>query len=145
MNLTTLFRGKTWMTVEESGLAKEFVTGLGKLLQRRGVVDNPLLVLRVDDVLVSWLLTRRLESGLAIPAEDDGPQPAITPAQVESIGKHRERLRKSVKELEDYCDRAGTPIDTGLADVMKPVIQQVQGKQPFFETIGETVGRASTS
>ena len=133
MNLMTLFRGKTWMTIEELGLAREFVKGLGALLQIRGVADSPLLVLRVDDVLVAWLLTRRLESGLAIPCAGDGPRPLTTPAQVESIGKHRERLRKSVKDLEDYCDRAGTPIDTGLADIMKPVIQQVQGERPFFE------------
>ena len=135
MELNTLAQGETWMTEEEITLNRQFVRGVGKLLSDRGVAENPLLLLRVNDVVVSWLLARRMESSLAENNGDDvSPEgPRTTPAQSDAIGKSRERLRKSIKDLEDYCARAGTPIDTGLADVMKPVIQQIQGSSPFFE------------
>ncbi len=136
MELSTLARGETWMNEEESALNRQFVQGVGELLHDRGVVLNPLLTLRINDVLVSWLLVRRMERNLAeVDSSAELPEaPQTTPAQADAIGKSRERLRKSIKDLEDYCARAGTPIDTGLADAMKPVIQQVQGKHPFFST-----------
>lgn len=130
MKLKTLVQGENWMSGEERELNGTFVRGAAKLLRSRGVAENPLLVLRVNDVVVSWLLTRRLEEGLG--HDDTGAPVPTTPAQADSIGKSRERLRKSIKDLEDYCARAGTPIDTGLADLMKPVIQQVQGANPFY-------------
>ncbi|MCF6287153.1 MAG: hypothetical protein L3K26_18495 [Candidatus Hydrogenedentes bacterium] len=131
MKLITLAGGEAWMTEEEIVLNRQFVRGVDELLRDRGVGENPLLALRVNDVVVSWLLVRRMEMALA---EPEGPEETTptTPAQVDAIGKSRERLRKSIKDLEEYCARAGTPIDTGLADVMKPVIQQVQGSSPFF-------------
>lgn len=130
MKLTTLVRGENWMTDEETELNGKFVRGVAKLLRSRGVTENPLLVLRVNDVVVSWLLTRRLEEGLG--DDDSGVPVTTTSGQADAIGKSRERLRKSIKDLEEYCARAGSPIDTGLADLMKPVIQQVQGANPFY-------------
>lgn len=130
MKMTTLALGEAWMSGDEAELNRQFVLGVGKLLRDRGVVENPLLVLRVNDVVVSWLLARRMEAGLG--AGEEGESPRTTSAQAEAIGKSRERLRKAIKELEEYCARAGTPIDTGLADLMKPVIQQIQGTSPFF-------------
>lgn len=129
MNMKTLALGETWMSTDEAELNRQFVRGVEALLRERGVVENPLLVLRIDDVVVSWLLTRRMESGLE--PGDSGEAPRTTSAQAEAIGKSRERLRKAIKELEEYCERAGTPIDTGLADQLKPVIQQIQGTNPF--------------
>ena len=130
MKMTTLATGEVWMSADERELNRQLVFGVEKLLRERGVVENPLLVLRVDDIAVSWLLTRRMEAGLG-PGED-GETPRTSATQSDAIGKSRERLRKAIKELEEYCERAGTPIDTGLADLMKPVIQQVQGTSPFF-------------
>lgn len=130
MNMTTLARGETWMRHDELELTRQFVRGIGTLLGDRGVVENPLLVLRVNDIVVTWLLARRLEESLG--PGDDGETARTSAAQADAIGKSRERLRKAIKELEEYCERAGTPIDTGLADLMKPVIQQVQGTSPFF-------------
>jgi hypothetical protein len=135
MKLRSLAQGEAWMSEEETKLNREFVAGVKKVLRNRGVVENPLLALRVNDVVVSWLLVRRMELSLAEPEAPEGALPT-TPAQVDAIGKSRERLRKSIKDLEDYCTRAGTPTDTGLADVMKPVIQRVQGASPFIE-VGE--------
>lgn len=130
MKMTTLALGETWMSADELDLNRELVGGLKQQLEQRGVAESPLLFLRVDDVAVSWLLTRRMEAGLG-PGED-GETPRTSAAQADAIGKSRERLRKAIKELEEYCERAGTPIDTGLADRMKPVIQEVQGASPFY-------------
>jgi len=131
MELMMLAEGEAWMNDEERRLNGQFVVGVRALLESRGVTENPLLALRVNDVVVSWLLVRRMEARLG---EEGDPEAGerTTPAAADAIGKSRERLRKSIKDLEDYCARAGTPIDTGLADVMKPVIQQVQGTRPFF-------------
>lgn len=134
MKMTTLALGETWMSADELKLNRQLVEGVKKLLKDRGVAENPLLVLRVDDIVVSWLLTRRMEAGLG-PGED-GERPRTSAAQADAIGKSRERLRKAIKELEEYCERAGTPIDTGLADLMKPVIQEIQGASPFFAEAG---------
>ena len=135
MKLNTLAEGEAWMSEDETTLNRQFVRGVKKLLRERGVAKNPLLVLRVNDVVVSWLLVRRMEANLGEdPSDISGLESTqTTPAQADAIGKSRERLRKSIKDLEDYCARAGSPIDTGLADVMKPVIQQVQGTKPFFD------------
>ena len=130
MKLNTLARGEVWMSDGEAELSRDLVRGLGKLLRARGVAENPLLVLRVNDVVVSWLLARRMEESLG--CDGAGESARTTPAQADAVGKSRERLRKSIKDLEEYCVRAGTPIDTGLADLMKPVIQQVQGPKPFY-------------
>lgn len=134
MKMTTLALGETWMSADELALNRQLVDSVKELLKNRGVAENPLLVLRVDDIAVSWLLTRRMEASLG-PGED-GQSPRTSAAQADAIGKSRERLRKAIKELEEYCERAGTPIDTGLADLMKPVIQQVQGTSPFFAEAG---------
>lgn len=129
MKITTLALGETWMSADEAALTRHFVEGVEGMLKDRGVTENPLLVLRLSDIVVSWLLSRRLEDGLGGGAADEAPR--TTSAQAEAVGKSRERLRKAIKELEEYCERAGTPIDTGLADRMKPVIQQIQGTNPF--------------
>jgi hypothetical protein len=134
MKMTILALGEAWMSADEAELNRQFVRGVGKLLEERGVVENPLLVLRVSDIVVSWLLARRMEAGLE--GGPEGEAARTTSAQAEAIGKSRERLRKAIKELEEYCERAGTPIDRGLADLMKPVIQQIQGTSPFFAETG---------
>ena len=128
--MTTLALGETWMSTDEAALNRQFVLGMGKVLKDRNVAENPLLVLRINDIVVSWLLARRMEESLG--PDDQGQTARTSAAQADAIGKSRERLRKAIKELEEYCDRAGTPIDTGLADLMKPVIQQIQGTSPFF-------------
>lgn len=134
MKMTILASGETWMDGNELALNRALVGGLTEQLAARGVAENPLLVLRVEDIALSWLLARRMEANLG--PEENGQRPRTSAAQADAIGKSRERLRKAIKELEEYCERAGTPIDTGLADRMKPVIQQVQGTRPFLAETG---------
>ena len=46
---------------------------------------------------------------------------------IEAIGKARERARKAIKELEEHCAKRETPINIGLADYMKPLIEKAGG------------------
>jgi len=111
----------------ERRLARRFVRGMGTVFSDHGVADTPLLSLRVNDVLVSYVLVRRLEAGLFLGgAEDEGDERA-TAAVVEAVSRARERMRKAMKELEEACAKAGTPIDTGLADLVKPMLKAATG------------------
>ncbi|HNR33626.1 MAG TPA: hypothetical protein PKO36_00505 [Candidatus Hydrogenedentes bacterium] len=114
-------------------LARAFIEGMQALFGRQGVVETPLLLLRVEDIFVNYALAIRaeqaLDDALAAQAAAGAGEPSkpIAPGFEESIGKARERLRKSMKELEESCAKAGTPIDIGLADVMKPILRKAEG------------------
>ena len=127
MNLKELARGEAWMSEVEQRLARRFVRGMGLVFEGHGVADTPLLALRVNDVLVSYVLVRRLEAGLYPGALEDGGDDRAMAAVVEAVSRARERMRKAMKELEDACAKAGTPIDTGLADVVKPLLTAAAG------------------
>jgi len=111
------------------GIGQAFVDGMQALFTRQGVDETPLLLLRVEDILANYLLVLRaekvLDDELARQATD--PSKPVAPGFEENIGKVRERLRKSMKELEESCAKAGTPIDIGLADVMKPILKKAEG------------------
>jgi hypothetical protein len=71
------------------------------------------------------MLARRLKSPVD-PADVDEKNHGEQ-AQWEALGKAQERLRKAVKELEEYYARTGSPIEIGLADLMKPVLKRAEG------------------
>jgi len=126
MDLKTLARGEAWMDDAERRLARRFMRGMSALFNEHGVADTPLLALRVNDVLVSWLLVRRAETGLFPGALDPGDDRAAA-AVIEAVSRARERMRKAMKELEDACAKGGTPIDAGLADQVRPILKQAAG------------------
>ena len=119
MNLITFAQGEPWMTPSELNLNREFIRATAEYLAAAGVTETALVALRVNDVASTWLLARRLESGLA-PREGEAP-PCPTPAQAGAIGKCRERLRKAIKELEACCPRTGAPKTLGLIERMHQV------------------------
>lgn len=130
MNLSTLARGERWMTPAEKRLNRRFVTRVARQLRARGVADSPMLCLRIGDVAVTWILARRLEAALS--PDPAAPSPAAaTPAQADAVGKNRERLRKAIKELEEFCERNGAPVETGLADIVRPMLRKVEGAGLF--------------
>jgi len=118
------------MTDEEVATSRSLVQGIFDVLCVGGVSENAFLTLRIEELVVTWLLIRRLEATLAPDGASEGPV-RVTASQVETVGKCRERLRKAIKELEDYCSRVVTPADGGLAEVLRPVVRQVQGGKPF--------------
>ena len=124
MTLTTLTDGEPWMTPEERELNHGLIRGIADFLAAGGVPESALVALRINEIAVTWLLARRLESALA-PAEGE-PPPCPTPAQAGAIGKCRERLRKAIKELETCCPKTGAPVRQGLADQMHQIIQKVR-------------------
>jgi hypothetical protein len=115
-----------WMTPDEKKLAKWFVNHLARLFRERGVPQNPLLVVRLNDALVSYLLARRAESLLGFGQAEDGTAIPPPPAAYDLVGKAHERLRRATRELEDFCARAGKPIDTGIADRLQPLMQHTR-------------------
>jgi hypothetical protein len=128
---------KDRLTGPDRALAARFVSEVEDVFERHGVELTPLLALRVQDVLVSYLVVRRLEETLRRDGivlgehphssdEEEGKPARVHPA-LEAAAKARERLRRAVHELEEACTRAGTPIDLGLADRMKPILKQARG------------------
>jgi hypothetical protein len=120
MNLTTLAHGEPWMTPQEHDLNREFIRATIDYLASRNVPESPLITLRVNDVIVTWLLARRLETALTPP--EDGTTPCPTLAQAGAIGKCRDRLRRALKELEACCPRNTGPNGPGLTDRMGAII-----------------------
>jgi len=118
---------------DERRFVRAFARDMAGLFAGHGVAHSPLLILQVADVCESYLLVRRFEDAIhedgLFPQkkrEPEGPLGNISPA-VEPLGKARDRWRKAVKDLEDACARAGTPIDKGLADALKPIVRQADG------------------
>ncbi len=155
--LENIKNGETWMTKQEHAITRAFVEGIKETLANSGALANPLLEIRLQDILISHLLARRLEQELCRkeyggePGDEsqekqqsndkESAQPskeqeaATGPAQkrpglatlIEAIGKARERTRKAIKELEEHCTKRGAPMNIGLADYMKPLIEKAGG------------------
>ena len=136
MDLKTLAHGAPWMTPEETEVTQRFVRGMKRLFKRHGVKETPLLALRVDDVIVSYLLVCRIEAGLEhrTAGEPEGSAKGTGRASnslvslVDAAGKARERMRKAMKELEDLCGSGETANGgLGLADLLKPLMTKTDG------------------
>jgi hypothetical protein len=118
--------------------AKTLTRDMLRVFKRHGVEQTPLIHLRLEDMLATYLLVRRLEAALfrsdLFDSSNDFPdrttaagrRSALHPL-IEAVGKTRERLRKAVKEFEEVLAAAGTPINQGFADKMKPIIKKAQG------------------
>ena len=130
MDLRRLAQGEAWMSAGELEITRRMVKQLRKCFKAAGAAETPLLALRCDDIIVSFLLVRRLEEQLGavgVPADAGGKTTLTLGAVVEAIGKARERMRKAMKDLEESCAKLGTPIDQGIAEVMQPILAKAQG------------------
>ncbi|MFA7693678.1 MAG: hypothetical protein GX117_06945 [Candidatus Hydrogenedentes bacterium] len=123
MVLTKILRREPWLTKSERRYIHVFLQGVEELFASCDVKYSPLLSLRVADVAVHMLLVRRWEQGL-IPGEEESEKVDARGSLFEQVMKTRERLRKSIKELEDACARLGTPVDTGIAGKVLPLVRQ---------------------
>ena len=101
----------------ERALIADFVGDIPTYFRQAGIPISPFTAIRVHDVLASLLSVYRIESA------SDGDAPAID----EQAAKARERLRRAMKELEELCAKAGSPIQTGLPDSVKPLLHKAQG------------------
>ena len=133
MNPTTLSQDEPWMTPEERDLNREFNQSTTELLAARGVPVTPLIMLRVNDVIATWLLARRLESALA--PKPGEPAPCPSAAQAGAIGKCRDRLRRAMKELEACCARDAVPTGPDLPERMHQAAQRHAEPAPPDENV----------
>jgi len=101
-----------------------FVAEMSQLLAVCGVAPTPTIVLRVHDVATTLTIALAIEDPLLEGLAAGGEMP---PSAVESAAKARERWRKAMKELEESCARAGSPIDQGLPDEVRPLLRKAEG------------------
>lgn len=118
---------EAWMTEDERRIMRQFMAAIRRFFKARGVQETPLLALRVIDLGIHGLLVRRLESALSPTIEENGEVTmTVSGPTADHIGKARERLRKSIRELEDACARLGSPVDVGLADELLPLVRKTK-------------------
>ncbi len=116
-----------------ASLVQALLADMRLLFQQAGIAPTSLLLLRVQDVVYSFLLVMELEAALRQPLEPDDSKARDTTGraawlrEVEAIGRARERLRKAMKELEDTCARMGRPVDGSLAERMLPLLEKTEG------------------
>lgn len=126
MNYKTLAKGRDWMTPDEKVIHRRVIYRIRRIMKNCGVEETLLLIFRIEDVAIAHLLVRRLEEKLNAPSAENNEKPIAFSALVDAINKARERLNKAMQHLEDYCQKAGTPIDGGIADTLKPIIKKAE-------------------
>ena len=112
---------KAWLNEEERGPIGNFFREVLRAEERRGVKQTLLVLFRADDVVVNYVIVRRLEAELDVRAGK------LEPGVVEAVGKARDRLRKAIKEFEDMVSVAGPPSALSFADSMKPILERADG------------------
>ena len=118
---------ESWMTDEEKRIMKKQMAAMRRLFIKGGIPESPFISMRAIDIGIHHLMVRRLEKTLAPTINEDGETTSdINSALAEQIGKTRERLRKSMRELEEACARLGKPVQIGLADRLLPLVRETQ-------------------
>ena len=114
-----------WMTDEEKRVMKKQMAAMRRLFIKGGVPESPFISMRAIDIGIHHLMVRRLEAKLET---DNAPaDSAPNCAQlVEQIGKTRERMRKSMRELEEACARLGKPVQIGIAEQLLPLVRKTK-------------------
>jgi len=125
----------TWAPNEASdrACAEQWVRDFAELFAAHGVIVTRPLAWRVEDVLACYEVVRRIEGQMwragvyAAPEEAPHAAPGPLAPCVEAAGKARERWRKAMKELEEYCAKVGTPIDVSLGEKVKGLMKKGAG------------------
>jgi hypothetical protein len=115
----------------------QWLDALEAQLAERGVPLTPLILLRLEDLVTAWLAARRIEAVLwdagvfcdapTRKGKDADEAAMAVSALVEHAGKARERTRKAMKDLEEACEKLGAPIDQGIADRVRPLLEKSRG------------------
>ena len=130
MDLKAVAQGEAWMGKAEQTWNRGFVGAARRVLKRRGVQESPFLALRVRELGTCCLLLMRLERLLheaLEKTEDEEKRMRLLATAMDALGKAWERLRKAMRELEEYCAKTGIPVDTGLAEIMQPILKKAEG------------------
>lgn len=111
---------------------------LEDLFSSRGVDVTPVVRLRALDVITWSYIAREIQGkvssdGIAegeTQKDNNGTEKKTgwrLHAAVEALAKTWERLRKAMKELEDTCKNAGTPVNNSLAAAVQPLLERAEG------------------
>ncbi len=114
---------------EEENRAKQLARELTQLARDRRVIQTPIVFVRLEEFLVLYYVVHEIEAALrdeGIYITDDtaksGTTPAAKPRQlhpnIEQAAKARERLNKSIKELEAVLKSEGSTGPTSIAELL---------------------------
>lgn len=123
---------KNLLTETDRKLLNRLMVEFEKLFAEREIYPTVTRLLRMDDVILNFLVVRRFEDSLreqGVFALDKNGEPNMSSGAnwaVEVAAKARERLRKALKEFEDGLpDRAPAPKTIrGLADDLMPIASE---------------------
>lgn len=121
---------KAWMDEIEKTAFAAFADEIQSDLSKHSVEMTPFLRLRTEWLATLVVLRKRNEDGLADaslkkPADPDSAK--TMSILLDNLFKIWERMQKVMNDIEDHCAKAGTPIDKGLADKVKPLLQRTEG------------------
>lgn len=134
-------------------LAHWFTRGMTRSVEQRGMEPDPLLLILAEDVLAHCLLVRQAYEALrprsgSVPPPDVPPPTApgcngrrraaaavdamapddkAAPALLDNVVKYREKLRKSVGDLQAMLASHGAPAPTGLAALFPEIDAHLEG------------------
>ena len=118
---------------EVEALAGTLEAALGPFLAASGAGLLPLVALRAEELVVAWLIARRMEDVLRAegacrrPAEE-GPRFTEVHPMVEKSMKARERVRKALQELEEACRATAVSGGAGaLGEEVAPLLRLGEG------------------
>ena len=116
-----------WMTTDERSLARRFAGEVKRLLEQSDVRPGPLLALRVNDVVNSYILVRRAEQAALMP-EAVNADAVPAKGSFDDIGKARDRLRKAMQELDGALPAQERPQEVAdLASFLRPIYAKANG------------------
>lgn len=125
---------KAWEAPEARRIYRTMNTSFRRFFQQHGVPETPFLLLHADDVIAAALTAACLEkmlAGFAAAEEPLSQEPRDADMRLRALitvadaaGKARERMRKAMKDLEEYCSRNGVAAGGGIADIMKPILEK---------------------
>ncbi len=121
----------------DAPLVDAFITQMRRHIDDSGVAVSPFLLIRLEEILVLWLINRRMLDELCARTVFDQPedtsQPDDTPQKprkssplVETACKTQERMRKAMKELEELLAKAGIANDNGMPDALMKLIDDAK-------------------
>ena len=119
-----------WMDDIEQDLAKRTARELRLFLKQHHVADSPFLTKRLEAYVIECTFLYRTGRGLEAFQGGRLNEPDNAKAYAtlsETYTKQWERIRKLMNEIETYCAKAGTPVDLGLADKVRPILDRAKG------------------
>ena len=129
---------------EEADLVAATVRDCRRNLRKGGPDSAPMGIIRLEGVLTLYILARRAGLAALRGGLPDACEGEATSVDGDDVGKAQERLRKALKEFEDFTPgsaQAGTP--AGLADLLKPLLMDTGDVLPA--TTGAPGGNGAAS